>query len=223
MTDHVTALGFGSLSLPDFEALIYHAVEQGSPLLSPHGSYVRWAPGAGVELWALADRTPQLVGAHPHFRGATRLTLQDVQPAREPDHPLEGLAHGTFDGLPLSLEVLTFDAWVHTPGQPATFQVCAFAHALEVLPDEDAPLSFRPLPEHPDGPSVAELVARLETAVMLQNPITHERFYHLTLALGDRLLIDAVLPSKMLRKRPRPGLRLAGEFWLSGAPLPEAS
>lgn len=221
MTDHVAALGFGSLDLDDFEALIYMAVEQGSPLLSPNGSYVAWSPGDHIELWALADLTPQLVGAHPHFRGSTSLTLSSVTSSPNPEHPLEGLAHGVLDSHALSLDVLTFDAWHHRHIQelPCDFQVCAFAHDLEVLSDEDAALSFQPLHDHPEGPSVAELVARLETSSLLRNPITHERFYHLTISISPDTQIDAVLPSKMLRKRPRPGLMLAGEFWLSAAPL----
>lgn len=221
MTDHVAALGFGSLDLDAFEALVYMAVEQGSPLLSPLGSYVAWSPGDGIELWAQADRTPQLLGAHPHFRGSSCLTLEDVHAEPDPEFPLEGLARGHVAGQPLSLQPVTFDAWAfeHEAASSARFQVCAFAHALEVLDDPETPLSWRPLNDHPEGPSVCDLTVRLVQAHTLRNPSTYERFYHLVVELADGIEIDAVLPTKMLRKRPRQGLILSGEFWLSAMPL----
>ena len=52
MATHFSDIGFPVRSPQEMIGLAMQTAEHGEHLISPHGEYIVWMPGAGVELWA---------------------------------------------------------------------------------------------------------------------------------------------------------------------------
>src|SRR5205085_1797865 len=108
----------------------------GRPVEAPHGRYYRWAPGAGVELWAGVDADRELTGFSPHLAGEGRMRVRVDALERDRQAPLTGVARGVaVDAEPpnaIVLDVPDFDllSGACEPGDTATFQVAAFGHEV---------------------------------------------------------------------------------------------
>src|SRR4051794_40174333 len=86
MPNHMTTLGFAASAEQDVAQLAMIAARQGQPLPGNGGTYYRWSPGAGIELWAQADPDGRIIGLNPHFAGVARMRVGLIERiAREGD------------------------------------------------------------------------------------------------------------------------------------------
>ncbi|MEM1350527.1 MAG: hypothetical protein AAGI01_18345, partial [Myxococcota bacterium] len=145
----------------------------------------------------------------------------------------------------LAVQVVDFDAWRARFGQTtstsATFQVAAFAEALTVYAhvgdfdqaeDEELTLgectsmdaldAARRIVRVPgqDLHARASLAAPVDELTYMRNEWSFGRYYHAVVTVAPGATLDVLIPSRMMQKRPRPGLVVAGDFWLSAREVP---
>ena len=98
MASHMSSMGFRFSTNEEFVDLAMTAATQGEPIQVGDGTYYRWSPGAGVELWAQVDEDGQIIGLNPHFSGAARMRVRLIERvARADDSPLDGAFYGWAD------------------------------------------------------------------------------------------------------------------------------
>jgi hypothetical protein len=145
---HLSDLGF-TVTMEEFQRLVMQAATEGEVLPSAHGCYVRWSPGAGIELWVQADSEKQLVGCNPHFAGAGRMRVGLIKPLGNPERPLDGGFYGWADPkdaepesgeYPFVADAPDYDLIQErfTPLRTVEVQIAAFAHELHCFADEAA-------------------------------------------------------------------------------------
>ena len=235
MADHLTPLGFTVRTVPEFEELIAHAAAEGVGVdAGDAGAYVHWACGEdGVELWVKVSPEGQIVDCQPHFAppdASPSLTLAGAQRVEDEGLALEGAALGAVAGASLAFHVADF-ARGPLGTEDAALQVTAFAEAIEVFeePESFSEATGRRLGEldaldarGEDDALLAQwpVEARVELSGevvrcdLLRNPLMNGRFWRFVLRT-DVGLLDAVAPSRAVKKRPRPGKVVDGIFWLS--------
>ena len=67
---HFDNLGFTVSSREALTELIQRTGRLGESVDAPHGRYLRWSPGMGIELWAGVDERMELLAFNPHYRGS---------------------------------------------------------------------------------------------------------------------------------------------------------
>lgn len=152
VANHFTSIGFNVSTKEDLNALIQRAMKEGEDVSCPNGAYVKWAIGAGIELWVHLDTHGRKISSFsPHFSGPSRAILGITEIRNDPS--IHTLLEGSIDawaaprsedpktGLyPLTLDVPDFDA-LRTNlklGGKYTFQIAAFGHSLSCFKDEEA-------------------------------------------------------------------------------------
>jgi hypothetical protein len=149
MPNHMTTLGFRASTNDEFADLAMIAATQGERVQVSGGTYYRWSPGAGVELWAQADQDGRLIGLNPHFGGAARMRVGLIERvAREHDSALDGAFYGWADPEENDLENGQYPFAFDLPdfkghdglALPAivTVQIAAFAHNLSAFESDEA-------------------------------------------------------------------------------------
>ena len=150
MASHLSDIGFRAQAAGEWEALVRHAVEHGQRLEVPGaGAYLRWAPGAGAELWVQVDRDDSLVGLNPHFAGDGRLRFGALELRPGKPGTLDGSLHGWADPPAEDPHEGIYPLLVDLPDahlvqlhlvlpSVVTLQVAAFAHELACYQDEAA-------------------------------------------------------------------------------------
>ena len=101
MPSHFSSLGFPLEMDSAYQERLLDAALSGEQLRVRDGAYVRWSPGAGVELW-LQVQAREVVGLAPHFAGeaSMRVALTE-RVSRLEESPLAG----------------AFRAWANPPAQ----------------------------------------------------------------------------------------------------------
>jgi hypothetical protein len=145
----MTSLGFQASTNEEFADLAMTTITQGKPIQVSGGTYYRWAPGAGVELWAQVDPDGRIIGLHPHFRGAARMRVGLTKRiARERDSALDGSFYGWADPedndpengqYPFAFDAPDFERHDRL-ALPAivNVQLAAFAHILSAFESDEA-------------------------------------------------------------------------------------
>jgi hypothetical protein len=229
---HFDNVGFGLPTRDHLTALIRRTAREGQPVEAPHGRYFRWAPGAGIELWAGIDPQRELTAFNPHFSGPGRLEVHVERLVRDRQAPLTGSVHGAIDGgaeaVEVSLDVPDFDSLTFAGETALTFQVAAFAHELHVFEDEaafqasGAGRPSRTLERIEDEDESERSDAILSGVVVetetRQNPVTAARF-HWALVQTFGGTVDAVADPEVMSAPIAAGAIVYGEFWLSGRPV----
>ena len=62
MSDHFSCLGLPVSTPEAFKKFIEFVAYSGTPIETPYGYYIRWSPGAGVDVWAQATLNRELAG-----------------------------------------------------------------------------------------------------------------------------------------------------------------
>lgn len=149
MTNVFSAIGFDVQTEDAFGRAAVEAAERGEGVTVAGGTYLRWAPGAGVELWAQVDPRGAILGLNPHFAGETALTVAVVERiGRDAYGPLEGAfrvwVNPDEDDLESGEFPFVFDApefrahdGARLPAL-AEVQVAAFARELQAYASEEA-------------------------------------------------------------------------------------
>lgn len=105
MPSHMSSIGFLFSTNEEFADLAMTAATQGEPIQVSGGTYYRWTPGAGVELWTQVDEDGQIIGLNPHFSGSARMRVRLIERiAREDDSSLDGAFYGWADPAEDGLE-----------------------------------------------------------------------------------------------------------------------
>lgn len=246
MASHLSAIGFPVETEAEFRELVARAAAGGVSL--PGGTYSRWAPGEGIELWVqLGER--EVVGFNPHFAGSGRMrvAIQSVRP--EPAFPSEGKVYGWADpragqpdggAYPLIFDLPDFATAVAQlqPRSTVTIQLAAFAHDLTCYASDDAfagaqgevkfaPESFVPAGlfdsegGEVDEPEALALVSgHVRAARVAVNPVTG-RSFHILLVQTVGGTVDLVADPASVIGAPVVGGVVQGTFWLSGRIVPE--
>src|SRR5918911_631495 len=149
MPSHMSDLGFVVESKADFEAIALEALEHGTELQSASGTYVRWSPGAAVELWMQLDAAGDVVGLNPHYAGRARMRVGLVARLPRPaSSALDGAFHGWADPGGTDPESGQYPFIFDVPDYELTgavavpsiseVQLAAFAHELQAYESEAA-------------------------------------------------------------------------------------
>lgn len=234
-TTHFDNIGFSVDSREALTDLIQRTGRLGEAVEAPHGRYLRWSPGTGIELWAGVDEGMELLAFNPHFRGSGRMRARVERLQRDRQSPLQGSLFASLvdeledDGVPLVVDVPDFDVVADSvqPPELVTLQVAGFAHEIDCFEDEPAfkavETTFATRSFVPSGLFGAQAeTARAEAMLtgvvletsMLRNPETGAAFHALLIeTLGGTL--DVVAPPDALFGPPARGGVVRGQFWLS--------
>lgn len=236
-------IGFNIETDEQFQELAERAYDEGEVFETPDGTYIKWAPGDGVELWLQVDHEGA-VAVNPHFSGTglARVAL-NKKILRTEGNLLDCAFHAwanphgaasesgdcpfVFDVPDYQLNAIELPAFV-------TIQLAAFAHELESFDNDEAyyqsqPSEFQFASESfiPSGlflpggekiePPLAEAVFTghiLETS-LVTNVVTGAEFCwaRTRTIVGE---IDVVADPVLLNGPMIEGGVLTGSFWLSG-------
>src|SRR2546423_1089017 len=149
MPSHMSDLGFLVESKADFEALALEALEHGTEMQTASGLYVRWSPGANIELWMQLDANGDVVGLNPHYAGQTRMRVGLTARVPRPESSiLDGAFHGWADPTDAEPESGAYPFLFDVPDYELTgavavpsireVQLTAFAHELKAYESAEA-------------------------------------------------------------------------------------
>jgi hypothetical protein len=93
MPSHLSDIGFALKTHEDFEQLAVKTCNQGQRFRTTDGSYIRWSPGLGIELWAQLDQHDEIIGLHPHFRGNARMRVNIINEIKRPNSTILDAAY----------------------------------------------------------------------------------------------------------------------------------
>src|SRR5574341_2448400 len=141
MPHRFRALGFSLHGEADLDELLRRAEKAGERRQAPRGTYVVWAPGAGIELWLQLNSRGQVTGCSPHFSGLGRMWMGATRWILDGDSQLEGSLYGWADPSTNDPESGAFAFVVEVPGMAlirdrlripgrVTIQPVAFAREL---------------------------------------------------------------------------------------------
>jgi hypothetical protein len=149
MTNHFTDLGFDVLEASDLTDLLAQGAGSADDIpLDSGGSLLRWAVGAGIELWIQVLPTGELVGVHPFFLGPSRIKFRiarvDVSRHEVEDGALMGWVSPGADpdvnpgAYPMRFDLPAYPLGVEgaDDGDVRELQVAAFADEIAVYRDE---------------------------------------------------------------------------------------
>ena len=224
----------------EFQRLIRSVAREGAFLDSKEGTYLRWSPGAGAELWIQANLDREIIGCNPHFTGEASMRISVTQTFHSIDRPLDGRFFGWVEpkdeknpttGLyALSVEMPDYSlSETRLFKHPViTVQIAAFAEEIANFPNERSfafspfsntmalPTVLQPDCEAGDGEApVAKISGFVLKAELRTNPLTEQTFLYALLETHGGT-VDVVASNDLLPETPAVGSVLAGSFWLSG-------
>lgn len=249
MAMNFSSIGF-SLDGPEELEPLLQQVKEEFRAFPTHigGAYLCYATPEGAELWAQFSPDKQLIGCHPHYRGATSFSVAVEALQEHSDAPLDGQIRGSLiedePGVPIVINVPDFRQHAARLTVPveARLQIAAIAQELTVcasleefrntpmgdLDSEGAMIpsgTFTPDGEsiHPAAP-LAIFSGRILRTARVTNSQSGSPFYTFQVkTLGG--VIDVVADPEHVGQEPREGGVIAGSFFLSGRllePLPAA-
>lgn len=209
------------------------------------GRYVCWSPGEGAQLWLAVNEQNEVTQIDPHFagRGRAHITLDRSYDYDDHAPPTGGVIawvgvgtnEETKAGFDLPAFARFYDMACDYDGN-ALVQVAAFTHGAEVFEDADAYFeameqiqpgvnfeieSFLPIGIFDESgempPATARFSGHVLEATRLKNPATDREFWAI-LVKTVGMTVDVVADDEQLSGTPRPGMILAGSFWLSALP-----
>lgn len=152
MSSHFACIGFPVKDMDEYWQLATRAAAEGERAAAPDGSaLVRWAPGAGVEIWAHLSAAGEVLGAMPFYSSDRPYRMSVTGSGDDPDEELEGWIDGwlepaeegePFSGaFPLRADLVNYAL---TRTRLVTFpslhriELAALAHETELFDSEAA-------------------------------------------------------------------------------------
>jgi hypothetical protein len=245
MPSHLSSVGFDLQTDDEFFALAVQAIERGERFPTHLGSYFKWSPGEGIEIWAQCDRKDNLIGMNPHFSGESVMRVGLTARVERPGETnLDGAFHGWANPGDDDPETGEYPFVFDTPDYglyeavqlPAllTVQVAAFAHELRAYDDDEAydaaqpeepkfaPESFIPAglftseSENANAPSAHAIFAgHVLDTELRTNPATHDKFQWVRIRTCGGV-IEAVSDPFAVKGVIKTGGVVQGTFWLTG-------
>jgi hypothetical protein len=231
-------------SADDFQQLALKTCEEGQAFKTADGTYMKWSPGAGIELWAQLDHYEEIIGLNPHFRGKGQMRVGFVERITRPDGTiLDGAFYGwanpsddvVTDGeFPFVFDIPNYKICDAQLGSAVSVQLAAFAHELHSYKNEKefdksqakrlnfASRSFIPsglfTPEGEDTTppqAYAIFTGHVLDTSLITNPVTGLTFcWSHVSTLGGE--VDVVADPVLLNDVITKGGVVTGSFWLSG-------
>ena len=224
----------------EFQRLIRSVAREGAFHDSKEGTYLRWSPGAGAELWIQANLDREIIGCNPHFTGEASMRIAVTQTFHSIDRPLDGRLFGWVEpedernpttGLyALSVEMPDYSlSETRLFKHPViTVQIAAFAEEIANFPNERSfafstfsnsmalPTVLQANSEEDAGEApVAKISGFVLKAELRTNPLTEQTFLYALLETHGGT-VDVVASNDLLPETPAVGSVLVGSFWLSG-------
>lgn len=245
MPSHLSDIGFQIETQEAFQQLAFRAYEEGEAFETKEGTYVRWSPGEGIELWLQLDAEDDIIGINPHFTGSSLMRVGLTQRLSRADgSPLEGAFYAWANPVgddPVAGDYpFVFDAPDYYLNSaiilPAIMnvQLSAFAHELQSYESDEAYDASQPedikfasesfIPSGmftPDGGSVdppqahAIFTGHVLETSIVTNPVADNEFIWAKV----RTLggeVDVVADPVLLNGPIIKGGVVSGSFWLSG-------
>lgn len=95
MSSHFACIGFPVRDIDAYWRLAHRAAAEGPRTAAADGSALaRWAPGAGVEIWAHLNPAGDVVGAMPFFSSDRPYRISVTGSGDDPDEEMEGWIDG---------------------------------------------------------------------------------------------------------------------------------
>jgi hypothetical protein len=95
MSSHFACIGFPVKDMEEYWDLAHRAAGEGQRETTPDGSALaRWAPGAGVEIWAHVTADGEVLGAIPFFSADRPFRISVIGSGDDPDEEMEGWIDG---------------------------------------------------------------------------------------------------------------------------------
>lgn len=152
MSSHFACIGFPVKDMTAYWHLAHRAAAEGQRETAPDGSALaRWAPGAGVEIWAHLTAAGEVLGAMPFFSAGRPYRISVTGSGDDPDEEMEGWIDGwlepaeegePFSGaFPLRADLVNYAL---TRTRLTTFpslqriELAALAHEAELFDSEAA-------------------------------------------------------------------------------------
>jgi hypothetical protein len=244
MPSHMSDIGFELNSEDDFHQLASQACEEGEAWEADSGTYVRWAPGEGIELWAQLDQDNDVIGLNPHFRGKGLMRVGLTEEVPRPEGTcLDGAFNAWANPSESDPETGEFPLVFDVPNYrlnkvrlPSILQVqlAAFAHELQSYESDQAyeqsqseeikfasesfiPSGlFRPEGRATEPPQAhAIFTGHVRETSIVTNPVTGNSFcWAKVRTLGGD--VDVVADPVLLNGLLVEGGVVSGSFWLSG-------
>ena len=238
-------IGFGSPQGPELESLARKCFENGRASRCPHGTYIVWALGQGIELWVQLNQREELIGLNPHFSGKTCLSLGLVQRIERDGFPMDGgflstalptagdPGHGAFQfvfdvpdfrihdevNLPLlkPIQLCAFAQQCSIFESEAAYRAVAAKRGFSLSSDAFVPSGFFDGERRRMAEPLASamICGNIAEVVEIVNPLTRNRFFQIQV-LTCIGKVDVVADAELLPQRAKPGQLLQCSVWLSG-------
>lgn len=244
MPSHFSTIGIPGVADEDFTASIERAIDEAVSIDVDRGTYLLWTSESGAQLWMQLDPGDELIGANPHFDGASKVEVGLVEVVQRPqDTILDGAYSAWADPPADDLETGAYPFLFALPGFYAspvsvpsrtTAQIAAFAHEIEVhespeqflaSQEEDAkfasqsfiPGSMFDLMDDEESPPQAQamMTGHIRQCEKRRNELADRPFWWLLVdSLGGTF--DVVVDPVLMSGVPQVGGVASGSFWLSG-------
>lgn len=243
--NHFSDIGFKVEEEEDFAHLVLTVAKEGKLLEAHHGNYFFWSPASGIELWAQTSKEGRILGLNPHFSGVAQMRARVTDLVRNEEFPLDGSLSAWADpdtqddpqdGLyPFLVDLPDFDLVKEriNPPEIVTLQVAAFAHDMNLFPNEQTYLSdtsessvryaaesfipsglFVKAEENEQPRAEALITGIIEEVNKRVNPTSGLSFYHIVVkTFGAK--IDVVVDPSCLSTEPVIDGIAQGNYWLS--------
>jgi len=242
---NLSNIGFNVSTQEEFQKLLEKAHKQSTTVKVKQGAYSIYSDKSGAELWIQFNNNNECIGANPHFKGKSKMTVCLTNTIERVESELDGAFHGwanpTEKNNPDSGEYpFIFDSPdFRSFGLPEfpidmDIQLSAFAQELSVYDNEKeyeesqsseykfASQSFIPSglfsPEEDkdsNPQALGILTGIIKEFERKRNELTNEEYYWM---LIDTLggEVDLVADIRYLKKEPIINGVVQGQFWLSG-------
>jgi len=245
MASHLSDIGFQVETEKELQQLAARAYEEGEVFETSTVSYIKWAPGEGVELWLQLDRANDVIGINPHFSGSSVMRVGLTQRlVRSEARPLDGALHAWANpegedpetgAYPFVFDVPDYYL-IDVAELPAIakIQLAAFAHELQSYDNDEAyaesqsdeikfasesfiPAGLFSPGGEATGPPEAHAIftGHVLEASIITNPVTGVEFCWAKTKTIGGE-IDVVADPALLNGLLIKGGVLSGYFWLSG-------
>jgi len=87
---HYANIGFAVHTDEDLNQIVEKAYEEGKPVKSSKGLYVRYLDASGAELWLQVNENKELVGLNPYFQGDSRVEIELHEALIDEEEYLDG-------------------------------------------------------------------------------------------------------------------------------------
>lgn len=243
MSGRFSSVGF-SEARGEFGQLLIRAAREAQPIEAPHGRYLYWSAGAGIELW-LQTKDREILDCHPHFVGSSRIRVAVTEFLEIPDELMGGKFYGWVEpknddpksGLyAFAINIPDFDLARNRLSLPSviTLQIAAFAQYLKCFASDEeyydsqengrkfASESFIPTGLFQSNRPLALFAGHILTNELRANPVTGQNFHYLTVKTYGGVM-DVVANQTAVTGQPVTGGVIHGKFWLSGRVVDDAA